>query len=375
MITQSVHLMTIRGIRIGVHYSWLIVFVLVTFSLTGQFAVQHPEWSHSEHITFAVATSLLFFGCIVLHEFAHSVVAQTKRIPVRSITLFVFGGVAQIGREPDRPLTEFQIAIAGPIASVLLSFGFSVVAGLAEAHALHFAALAEWLASINFAIAMFNCVPGFPLDGGRIFRAVVWAVTGSFAKATRIASRSGQAVGFALIIGGTAIAFTGNWVNGVWIAFIGWFLLDAAQHSSAHVVLGSAVSGLVAQDVMTQECPTVSGRLSVAELVEEHILKTGQRCFVVSENGRLGGLITLHQVKTIPRDRWEDTALSSAMTPLARLRVVAPETPILKVLDVMEAGDVNQVPVVTGHRLLGMISRDHLLGVLYARMELGSQAE
>ena len=266
MITQSVHLMTIRGIRIGVHYSWLIVFFLVTFSLTGQFAVEHPGWSHNERIMIAVATSFLFFGCIVLHELAHSVVAQAKGLPVRSITLFVFGGVAQIGREPDRPLTEFQIALAGPIASVLLAFGFGVVAGLAGEQSLHLAALAGWLAAINLYIAVFNLVPGFPLDGGRIFRAVVWAVTGSFEKATRIASRSGQGVGFVFIIGGTAIAFTGNWVNGLWIAFIGWFLLDAAQQSSLQVVLRSAVSGLVAQDVMTRECPTVSGRLSLAEL-------------------------------------------------------------------------------------------------------------
>jgi Zn-dependent protease/CBS domain-containing protein len=374
MITQSVHLMTIRGIRVGVHYSWLIVFFLVTFSLTGQFALQHPDWRRGEHITLAVATSLLFFGCILLHELAHSLVAQAKRIPVRSITLFVFGGVAQIGREPDRPLTEFQIAIAGPIASVLMGLGFGVMADLAGAGAQHLAALAGWLGSINLFIALFNLVPGFPLDGGRIFRAVMWAITGSFARATQIASRSGQTVGFALIIGGAAIAFTGYWVNGLWIAFIGWFLLDAAQHSSLQVTMRSALSGLVAHDIMTRDCPTVSGRLSLAELVEDHILKTGQRCFVIADAGRLDGLITLHQIKTIPRDRWEHTTLSSVMTPLARLHVVAPDTPILKVLEVMEAGDVNQVPVVSDHRLVGMISRDHVLGVLYARMELGRQS-
>jgi Zn-dependent protease len=374
MITQSVHLMTIRGIRVGVHYSWLIVFFLVTFSLTGQFALQHPDWRRGEHITLAIATSLLFFGCILLHELAHSLVAQAKRIPVRSITLFVFGGVAQIGREPDRPLTEFQIAIAGPIASVLLGLGFGAIADVAGAHALHLAALAGWLASINLFIAMFNLVPGFPLDGGRVFRAVMWAVTGSFARATQMASRSGQTVGFALIIGGAAIAFTGYWVNGLWIAFIGWFLLDAAQHSGLQVAMRSALSGLVAHDIMTRDYPTVSGRLSLAELVEDHILKTGQRCFVIADQGRLDGLITLHQIKTIPRDRWQSTALSSVMTPLARLHVVAPDTPILKVLEVMEAGDVNQVPVVSDHRLVGMISRDHVLGVLLARMELGRQS-
>jgi Zn-dependent protease/CBS domain-containing protein len=374
MMRQSVPLTTLRGIEVGVHYSWLIVFCLVTFSLTGEFTNQHPDWKRSEHIALAVATSLLFFMCILLHELAHSFVAQAKHIPVRSITLFVFGGVAQIEREPDRPFTEFQIAIAGPITSFLLAFAFWLVPVLVGQQSEHLVALAGWLASINFVIAAFNLVPGFPLDEGRILRAAIWAVTGSFARATRIASQSGQGVGYALIMGGMLTAFTTNWLSGLWIAFIGWFLLHAAQESALVVAVRSALSGLVAQDIMASDCPVIPGRMSLAELVEERILRTGQRCFIVFDDGRLDGLITLHQVKTIPRDRWGSTTVSTAMTPLAQLHVVRPETPILEVLAVMEAGDVNQVPVVTDNRLLGMITRDHLLGVLSARMALGGDA-
>ena len=374
MIGQSVRLTTIRGIEVGIHYSWFIIFFLITFSLTTRFASEHPHWTTVEHYTVGIVTSLLFFVSILLHEFAHRFVALAKGLPVRAITLFVFGGVAQIGREPDRPLTEFQIAIAGPIASALLGVGFGAMSQLAGDNFEHLAALGGWLSSINLMLAIFNLVPGFPLDGGRIFRAVLWHFSGSFAKATRIAAASGQTVGYALILGGIWTGLiTGSWVSGLWLAFIGWFLLSAAQESVLQVSMRSALSGLTAEDIMTRDCPTVSGQLSLADLVHEHILRTGRRCFLVSQNGRLEGLVTLHQVKAVPSERWEDSFVAQAMTPIDRLHAVAPEMPILEVLGVMEQHDVNQVPVTQAGRLLGMITRDHLLRVLYANLELGAQ--
>ena len=374
MIGQSVRLTTIRGIEVGIHYSWFIIFFLITFSLTTRFASEHPHWTPVEHYAVGIATSLLFFASILIHELAHSFVALAKGIPVRAITLFVFGGVAQIGREPDRPLTEFQIAIAGPIASFLLSVSFGLVSVLAGGASEYLAALAGWLASINLMLAVFNLVPGFPLDGGRIFRAAIWHYTGSFSKATRIAAGSGQAVGYALILGGIWTGLiTGNWFSGLWLAFIGWFLLNAAQESVLQMSMRSTLSGLVAEDIMARDCPIVSGQLSLADLVHEYILRTGRRCFLVSQNGRLEGLVTLHQVKAVPKERWGDSVVAQAMTPLDRLRAVAPKTPILEVLGVMERGDVNQVPVTQDGRLLGMITRDHLLRVLYANLELGAQ--
>ncbi|MDZ4854198.1 MAG: site-2 protease family protein [Nitrospirota bacterium] len=375
MIGQSVRLTTIRGIEVGLHYSWFIIFFLITFSLTTRFASEHPHWTTVEHYTVAIATSLLFFTSILLHELAHSFVALAKGIPVRTITLFAFGGVAQIGREPDRPLTEFQIAIAGPIASALLAAGFWVVAHLAGGQVEHLSALAGWLSSINMMLAVFNLVPGFPLDGGRIFRAVLWYFTGNFSKATRIAAGSGQLVGYGIILGGIWTGLiTGSWFSGLWLAFIGWFLLNAAQESVLQVSVQSALSGLVAEDIMTRDCPTVSGRMSLAELVQEHILKTGQRCFVVAEGSRLDGLVTLHQIKGVSQSRWTDVSVEEAMTPLAKLRLVAPETPVLEVLQAMKGEDINQVPVAKGGQLVGMLTRDHILRVLSAKMELGTQA-
>jgi len=373
MIGQSVKLTTIRGIDVGVHYSWFIIFFLITFSLTGRFASEHPRWTQAEHYAVGILTSLLFFSSILLHELAHSFVALAKGIPVRSITLFVFGGVAQIGREPDRPMTEFQIAIAGPIASALLAVGFGAVAHLAGDEFERISALAGWLSSINLMLALFNLVPGFPLDGGRIFRALLWRVTGNLATATRIAAGTGQTVGYAFMLVGIWTVFTVNWFNGLWLAFIGWFLLNAAQESVLQMSMRSALSGLTAEDIMARDCPTVSGQLSLADLVHEHILRTGQRCFLVSQNGRLEGLVTLHQVKAVPQDRWRDSFVEQAMTPMDRLHAVAPETAILDVLRVMEQQDVNQVPVTQGGRLLGMITRDHLLRVLYANLELGGR--
>lgn len=372
MIGQSVRLTTIRGIEIGLHYSWFIIFFLITVSLTTHFASEHPDWTSGEHYTVAIATSLLFFISILLHELAHSFVALAKGLPVRAITLFVFGGVAQIGREPDRPMTEFQIAIAGPIASAVLAVGFWFASYLAAERFEHLAALGGWLSSINLMLAIFNLVPGFPLDGGRILRAALWRLTGNFAKATRIAAASGQTVGYGLILGGIWTGLVaGNWFGGLWLAFIGWFLLNAAQESVLQMSMRSALSGLTAEDIMARDCPTVSGQLSLADLVHDHILRTGRRCFLVAQNGRLEGLVTLHQVKAVPQERWGSSLVVQAMTPIDQLHAVEPGTPILGVLGVMEQHDVNQVPVTQDGRLLGMITRDQLLRVLHANLELG----
>mgnify|MGYP001765098070 CR=1 FL=1 len=370
MIGQSVKLTTIRGIAVGVHYSWFVIFVLITFSLTGRFASEHPRWTQAEHYAVGILTSLLFFSSILLHELAHSFVALAKGIPVRSITLFVFGGVAQIGREPDRPMTEFQIAIAGPIASALLAVGFGAVSTLAGDEFERISALSGWLSSINLMLALFNLVPGFPLDGGRIFRALLWRVTGHLSKATRIAAGTGQTAGYAFVLVGIWTVFTGNWFNGLWLALIGWFLLNAAQESVVQVSVRSALTGLLAEDVMSRDCPAVAGRMSLAELVREHVLRTGRRCFLVTDDSRLEGLVTLHQIKAVPQERWAQVPVAEAMTPAAQVHTVPPSKPVLDVLRILEGEDVNQVPVVDGGRVVGMITRDHLLRVLAAKMEL-----
>lgn len=360
---------SVLGIPIYLHASWFIIFALITFSLVHYAGQQQPELSALLRLVLGVSTSLLFFGSILFHELAHSVVALHYRIPVISITLFVFGGLARIGREPTRAIQEFNIAVAGPISSFLLAGLFYVLYVLAAGMGT-VAALCGWLALINFVLATFNLIPGFPLDGGRILRAAVWAWTGSYVRATRFASRSGQFFAYLLILGGILVGFQVNLISGLWLAFIGWFLLTAAQESYAQVALRDSLRGLRAADVMTQELPVVPRELTLEEYVQE-LLRTGRRCHLVTGDGQLVGLMTVHALNRVPREDWARTSVQAAMLPRDRIYMTAPEEPVLAILERMQTEDVNQMPVVAGDRVVGLISRDTILRVLQTRLELG----
>lgn len=369
MIGQSLRLGKIWGISIGINASWFIVFALVTFSLVGEFASLHPRWSPAYAYAIGVLTSLLFFVSVLLHELGHSAVALRKHIPIRSITLFIFGGIAQMEREPDRPLTELQIAIAGPLVSFALSVVFGVVGNLVVGASEGFQTLGQWLERINLNLALFNLLPGFPLDGGRVFRALMWKQTGDFVRATRLASAMGRGVAYLFIMGGLWIGLSGALLQGLWLSFIGWFLLSAAEMNVQQLAFKQALAGLRARDVMTTDCPRVSEQLSVSQLVEDSILLTGRRCFLVTTGDQLLGLITVHQVKHVPRDAWAHTSVRQAMIPLERLRWVSPDAEVREVLALMDEGGVGQVPVVRDGQLLGLIGRDHLLRVIRAHLE------
>ena len=371
MFQQSVKFGRILGIPVGVHYSWFIVFVLVTMSLVAQFAVAHPDWSLGEQYGVGLATSLLFFVSVILHELGHSVVALRKGIPVRSITLFVFGGVAQIEREPSRPRDEFHIAVAGPAVSLLLAGLFYALSLEVKAVSEPLGALTGWLGQINFILAAFNLIPGFPLDGGRIFRAVMWKYTGSFDRGTRIASTAGQGIAYLFILGGVWVAFSENFVSGLWLGFIGWFLLNAAQATVSQLDLRRVLAGLRAGDVMTRDCLVMPSDASVAELVEEQLLRTGRRCALVAADDRLVGLVTIHQIRQVPRDRWPHTRLSSIAIPAAELHAVSPEMELADALALMDDYRINQVPVVLNGRIIGLLSREQMMHILRTRLELG----
>ncbi len=371
MFTQSVRLGKILGIPVGVNYSWFIVFALVTLTLGGQFAYVYPEWTSTAHYIAGVITSLLFFLSVLLHELGHSVAAKQKGINVRAITLFIFGGVAQITREPDRPMTEFYIAIMGPVVSILLAGMFAAIAFVFQPFSEVVVAVTQWLARINFILVLFNMIPGFPLDGGRVFRAIVWFYVDSYERATRIASGVGQFIAYLFIIGGIFLIVGGYWINGLWIAFIGWFLLTAAQQVSQYVALKSALRGIKVREVMQTDCPRVDSYTTVTELIDEYMFRTGRRAFLVTEKDVLTGLVTLHQIKKIPREEWHNTTLGTIMTPFNELHWVNPETEISEVLDIMNAEDVSQVPVVINGRLEGIIGRNHLLQVVKTRLDIG----
>lgn len=370
MHTQSIRLGTLFGIPIGVNYSWFIVFVLITMSLTTQFTHRHPGWSFAEHLALGIVTSLLFFTSVLLHELGHSVVALYYKIPVRSITLFVFGGLAAIGKEPEKPWHEFNIAVAGPAVSGILALTFYLLESVTSGTLEGVASLAQWLGYINLALALFNLMPGFPLDGGRILRSVVWKYTGSFTRATRIAAGSGQFFAYAFIVFGIWTALTGNFFGGMWIGFIGWFLLSAAQSTAAQVNLRSALSGLRAIDVANRECLRVPGNISVADLVENHMLRTGARCGIVTEGNEFRGIVTLHEIKQVPRDAWTVTPLQEIMLDEDDVVVADPDTPIEAVLQEMNERNISQMPVLDGEKLVGVIGRDRLLALVQTRLEL-----
>lgn len=372
MFTQSIRFGKILGIPVGVNYSWFIIFILITLSLTTQFRYLHPDWTYAEHLTVGIATSLLFFLSVLLHELGHSVMALNYQLPVKSITLFVFGGVAQIGREPEKPMHEFVIAIAGPVVSFVLGILFFALMWIARGTMEGVSALGEWLGNINLILALFNLIPGFPLDGGRVLRAIVWRITNSYERATTIAAGSGQFFAYAFIAFGVWQALTGNFFGGLWIGFIGWFLLSAAQSSTAQLHFRTALKGVTAGDVMLQECSRLAGNTSVADLVEHHMLKTGMRCTMVMDGDRFSGLVTLHEVKQVPKEEWPITPLKTIMVPEERLSEVTPDTPIDTVLQKMNEENISQMPVVQNGRLLGVIGRDRLLALVQTHLELKS---
>ncbi len=294
----QIQLGRVFGIRIGLHYSWIIIAILIVFSLSGQFAQVHRDWSVGVVWGTAILTALLFFVCIVLHELGHSVVAQSRGIRVPSIVLFALGGVSQMERESPDAKTEFWMALAGPLVSFVLGF-----LCLGSAYALGWGGpsshpgspvmeMLVWLGYINFMLGLFNLVPAYPLDGGRVFRAAAWWGTHSIERATRLASTVGQVFAFLFIMAGVWQFFHGQGFGGLWIAFIGWFLLDAARSSRVQVEIKHALDGIKVRDVMEHNCAVVDGSSNLQTLVDEHLLRSGQRCFIVQRNGQLAGLIT-----------------------------------------------------------------------------------
>jgi Zn-dependent protease/predicted transcriptional regulator len=363
------------GVEVGLHYSWVIIALLVTLSLAAQFSAVSPQWGSTVVWATAILTGFLFFASIILHELSHAAVARARGLPVRAITLFALGGVAQIEKEAADAKTEFWMAIVGPITSVAIGF-----ACLGTAWALGWApteepdtpvlAVLQWLGYINIGLAVFNMIPGFPLDGGRVLRAVVWWISRDADRATRIAARVGQSIAFGFIILGILRFFGGAGLGGLWLTLIGWFLLEAARASYVQVEVAASLRGMRVADVMSRDWPVVDGNDNLQTFVDEHLLRSGQRCFIVTVGGRVVGLITPHEVKEVERTRWPHTTVDQAMKPLQQLRTISPEAPVTEALEILGLEDLNQLPVVRGDSLEGIISRSHILRLLQTRAEL-----
>lgn len=372
---SSFHIATIRGIDIGVHYSWLLVFFLIAWTLAvGLFPQQFPGLGVAAYWAMGFVASLLLFGSVLVHELAHSFMAQSMGLTVRSITLFIFGGISNIGGEPTRATDELAIAIVGPASSMVLG-GLFWALWLAVGNGMGpVGGVLLYLATVNILLALFNMIPGFPLDGGRVLRAAVWWFTGSLRTATRVAVGAGHAVAFLLIFGGLLIAFSGALISGIWLILIGWFLNNAAEASGRQTEEMEIFRGVTVRRVMNPRPATVDADASLSELVHDHILQRGIRALPVVEDGRLQGMITLNEVRRIPRERWDETPVEAVMTRREDLQTVRPNDELARAVQIMAEYDINQLPVVEDGWLVGLLSRSNLIRFIQVREELGVSA-
>jgi Zn-dependent protease len=370
----NISLGKVFGIPLRLHYTWFIIFALVTYSLVLYPLEEAPYPPIEQRIILGILTSLLFFASIITHELAHSILAIRNNIPVKDITLFVFGGVSQITKEATRPRAELSIAIVGPLTSLALAgifYGLHLL--LAGTQQILAASLMQWLALINVILAVFNLIPGFPLDGGRIFRALVWQKTNDYHRATRIATKVGRGIAYAFMAGGLAliIFLPQYWLNGMWLVFIGWFLNDAARASYQQVLLRDALTGITARQVTDYGCPLVPPHLNLTELVQQYILPTGRNCFLTSWGAELEGMVTLQQIKKVPRTRWATTSVQDIMTPASKLKVAYANQDILSVLQEMNGESTNHIPVMEDGKVIGVINREDVARFLRTRAQFG----
>lgn len=365
----------IKGVELGLHYSWIFIAALITLSLADRFRTTNPHWSPATVWASAAVTGILFFVGLFAHELSHAMVAKARGLPIHRITLFFLGGVAQIEREAGDPGTEFWMAIAGPAASVVFGFACLLLAwgGFGwpwwSEPASPGAAILVWLGYINFVLAGFNLIPGFPMDGGRVLRAILWWITKSEDRSTSIAARVGQLVGWGFIAWGLYGTVNGAGIGELWIAFIGWFLIQAAGGSLAHARMLSALRGLTVRDVMSRDCVTVDGNVNL-ESVAEAASRGGPQCFLVEREGKLDGLVDFRALRRIAREQWPVTPLRAIMRPLSRVRPLRPDMPATEALDVLGREDLIEVPVIEGGFLQGIVSRNRLVEIIRNRAAL-----
>lgn len=360
------------GIDVRADPSWFVIFALITFTLAyGYFPRELPGLLRSTYLVAGVVASLLFFSSILLHELSHSVVAKRLGIDVPSITLFLFGGVSQLQDEPDDPRKELAITIAGPLMSFALAFLFTAIWFFVRgAGATPVSQTFLWLGGINFALAVFNLLPGLPLDGGRVLRAFLWWRHGSIERATRTASLTGKALAMGLILLGFLLLFYGQW-GGVWLILIGMFLRSAAEASYQDLVLKRALSDASVAQAMIANPVTVAPDITLREFVDEHVLRHGFRGFPVREGDEVLGVISLDQVKGTPREELDGSAVRERMVRLSPRITTSPAAPLVEALRRMQASGVGRLLVLEDGELVGMITKEGLLRFIEARRVLG----
>jgi Zn-dependent protease/CBS domain-containing protein len=367
------------GIELRADWSWVVIFVLLTWNLVAVFSQWHADWAPVGVFVVALCASLVFFGCILLHELAHSIVAKSYGVPVRSITLFLFGGVSNIEREPPSAKAELFTAIVGPLVSLALGLAFAGAVAVfthippgggddgvdAFAQLGPIGTLFAWLAPVNIVIGLFNLIPGFPLDGGRVLRAILWHHGQDLRSATITAAGVGRAIGW-LFIGlgilmtfGTQVPVFGTGVaGGIWLALIGWFLHGAAMQATARLALDDALAGMTVDQLMRHHGPIAAPDMTIAQLVYEHLVQGDDRALpVLWDDGTLAGLVSFSDVRRVSTEQWGTTTVRAIMRRSDQLALAEPYEPLAKAFERLALRDVNQLPVVVDRRLVGMLRR------------------
>jgi len=380
------------GIELRIDWSWLLIFALVSWSLNSMFREIHPEWTALAQWSLALVGALLFFISVLAHELAHSVVARARGLPVKNITLFLFGGVSNIQKEPTSPMSELVIAIVGPLTSFLLG-GIFLALGLGSV-VLNKVSLPTssgllsqlgpvntmfmWLGSVNILLGVFNLIPGFPLDGGRVLRSILWALTKDEVKATRWASVVGQGIAWLFILAGVFMLFGvqvpllgSGIINGVWIIFIGWFLQNAAVQNYQKALVQDILGNVPVERIMNPDVPVVSADLDVDDLVEKHIMKTDNQAFIVFDEDRMVGLVSIDDVRKLSNEERQNKNVRDIMTPSKELVVVAPNENAAEALDRLQNRSIRQLPVVNGNRIVGLLRRKDILRWLELQSQSG----
>ena len=375
MFRNQIPLFSVLGFKIKLDLSWLLLATLITWSLaTGYFPQLHPGWDTGTYWSLGLVGMIGLMMSLLLHELSHALVARTYGLPVGGITLFIFGGVAELQNEPESAKTEFWVAIAGPIASFTLAGLFYLSASFAGAGAgpetPPFAALLAYLAIVNLILAIFNLIPAFPLDGGRVLRAALWSWRGDLAGATKAASQVGNGFGLLLIIAGILFILTGNLIGGAWWVVIGLFMRSAATGSYYQTVTTQALDGQPISQFMTREVVTVAPDVALDRFVDDYLYRRHHDMFPVVQNGRLLGAAGPRQVRQIARDQWRETAVGDIMTPLSDSICVDPDRDTADVLQQMQRSGQTRLMVVRRGEIVGLVTLKDIMAVLQLRMDL-----
>lgn len=372
----------IFGVNIHIDWSWLLIFALVSWSLASSFGQMHTGWTTLTQWGVALSAAVLFFMSVLAHELAHSLVARSRGVPVRNITLFMFGGVSNIQREPSSPMDELLVTIVGPLTSFILGAIFLVLGtgsvALGNVNVMNATALISqlgpmgtillWLGSVNILVGLFNLIPGFPLDGGRVVRSILWGITDDLNKATRWASWMGQAVAWTIIFAGMSMLFGAQipllgsgFINGIWLIFIGWFLQNAAVKSYRKVVIQDVLDDVAVRQIMNTNVPIIAANTSIEDLVNNHIMQSDHRAFIVYDEETMVGLVTIDDVRKLDSESRNRTMVRDVMTTSQKLIVVAPNEEVSDAFYRLQSKDIRQLPVVKENEVVGLLRRKDIV--------------